>query len=40
MRSWIAAGGGSAEVLPVEGSSVRVLFASDAATLAALRAAV
>lgn len=39
MREWIAAGDGAAEVLPAEGSGVRVLFASDAATLGALRSA-
>ncbi len=39
MGEWIAAGQGVAEVLPVEGSAVRVLFASDAATLDALRSA-
>lgn len=40
MGSWIAAGEQAAAVLPVEGSSVRVLFASDPATLEDLRAAV
>jgi hypothetical protein len=39
MDSWVAAGDGTAEVLPVEGSSVRVLFASDPGTLDTLRAA-
>ncbi len=39
MREWIAAGDGWAEVLPAEGSGARVLFASDPATLGALRSA-
>ncbi len=39
LEDWIAAGGGAAEVLPVEGSGVRALFASDPATLGVLRAA-
>jgi acyl carrier protein len=41
MREWIAGSpdGQAAAVLPVEGSSVRALFASDAAALEALRAA-
>ena len=39
MAAWISAGDGAGTVLPVEGSSVHVLFASDAATLDALRAA-
>lgn len=39
MERWIDAGDGSATVLPVEGTSVRVLFASDGATLASLEAA-
>jgi hypothetical protein len=39
MKSWIAAGTGqSAEVEPVTGSRVDVLFASDARTLASLKA--
>ncbi|GIV00596.1 MAG: hypothetical protein KatS3mg014_2211 [Actinomycetota bacterium] len=37
MGRWIAEGEGVGEVLPVEGSSVRVLFATDAATLGTLR---
>lgn len=40
IRSFISAGAQAAAVLPVEGSSVRVLFASDPATLEVLRAAV
>ena len=40
MGRWIAAGDGrSAQVLPADGASVRVLFASDAQTLASLEAA-
>jgi hypothetical protein len=41
MGGWIdtAPGGQAAQVLPVEGNAVRVLFASDAATLDALRGA-
>lgn len=40
MREWVAASpdGQAAEVLPADGSSVQVLFASDASTLDALRA--
>jgi hypothetical protein len=39
-RQWLGSRGGrSASVLPVEGQLVRVLFASDAATLASLEAA-
>lgn len=39
MGSWIAASGQPATVLPAEGTAVRVLFASDADTLATLEAA-
>ncbi len=39
MGRWIGDSGQSATVLPVEGSGVRVLFASDAGTLASLEAA-
>jgi hypothetical protein len=40
MSDWISASDGhAAEVLPVEGSAVRVLFASDAGTLTALEQA-
>jgi len=39
MGRWIDAGDGFAAVLPVEGTSVRVLFASEGATLASLEAA-
>ena len=41
MRDWIAASPDdqAAEVLPVEGSGIQVLFASDASTLEVLRAA-
>jgi hypothetical protein len=39
MASWIDASGRPATVLPVEGSSVRVLFGSDADSLALLEAA-
>jgi hypothetical protein len=40
MQRWITAGGTPAEVLLAEGTSVRVLFATDAETLGALAAAV
>ena len=39
MQRWITAGETPAEVLPAEGASVRVLFATDAETLGALAAA-
>jgi hypothetical protein len=39
MQRWIDAGDGSAAVLPAQGSSVRVLFASDPSTLEALQRA-
>jgi hypothetical protein len=40
MKSWISVGSGqNAEVEPVQGSKVNVLFASDARTLASLRTA-
>lgn len=39
MQRWIVAGDRPAEVLPIEGASVRVLFASDSETLGSLRAA-
>jgi hypothetical protein len=39
MRTWIGGGTGPAEVLPPSGTGVEVLFASDATTLARLRAA-
>jgi hypothetical protein len=39
MQRWIVAGPGQAEVLPIDGVAVTVLFASDPETLAALRAA-
>jgi hypothetical protein len=39
MTNWIDASGKAATVLPVEGSTVRVLFGSDADTLALLEAA-
>ncbi len=40
MAAWIEAGTGDAEVLAPDGTTVRALFSSDAATLEALRAAV
>ncbi|MGH2672907.1 MAG: hypothetical protein ACRDHC_08015, partial [Actinomycetota bacterium] len=39
MQRWITAGETPAEVLPAEGASVRVLFATDVETLGALAAA-
>jgi hypothetical protein len=39
MDRWIAQGSGVADVLPVEGTSVRVAFASTGETLDALLAA-
>jgi hypothetical protein len=39
MQRWVAAGDAAAKVLPVDGVGVRVLFASDAQTLATLSAA-
>jgi hypothetical protein len=39
MQEWISAGAQAAEVLPVEGTSVRVAFATDAGTLDAFLAA-
>ena len=39
IADWIDAGGQTAEVQPVEGSSVQVVFASDAGTLSALQSA-
>jgi hypothetical protein len=39
MQRWITAGETPAEVLPAEGASLRVLFATDAETLGALAAA-
>lgn len=39
MQRWIAAGETPAEVLPADGTSVRVLFATDAETLTTLRTA-
>ena len=39
MTSWIEASGRPATVLPAEGSTVRVLFGSDADTLALLETA-
>ncbi|MEW6059826.1 MAG: hypothetical protein AB1551_06765 [Actinomycetota bacterium] len=39
MQRWLDAGDGAATVLPVQGSGVRVLFASDPATLSALETA-
>jgi hypothetical protein len=39
MQRWVAAGDAPAEVLPADGTSVRVLFATDAETLATLAAA-
>jgi hypothetical protein len=39
MGDWVAESGQPATVLPAEGTTVRVLFASDAATLSALEAA-
>ncbi|MEX2203413.1 MAG: hypothetical protein WD965_04945 [Actinomycetota bacterium] len=39
MQRWISAGETPAEVLPADGTSVRVLFATDAGTLADLRSA-
>jgi hypothetical protein len=40
MERWVAAGDAPAKVLPADGTSVRVLFATDAETLATLTAAV
>ena len=40
MGGWISSGGGAAEVLPVDGASVRAVFASDPDVLAQLRAVV
>jgi hypothetical protein len=39
MQRWITAGETPAEVLTSEGTSVRVLFATDAETLGALESA-
>ena len=39
MSDWIAAGHQAAQVLPVDGNGVRVLFGSDTTTLTSLRAA-
>jgi hypothetical protein len=39
MQAWVDASGQTARVLPVEGADVRVLFATDDATLDALESA-